>query len=190
MTKNLAATERPAPTPIPNPERALQVWEDGVQLNFTFADCMSYHGPGYPGGVSHAFAALGRALPELAARTAGGRVERREIRVRTPFSGPGARDTFELVTRAVTGERFEVLPELARPEWGNTLARYVFEMSAGEVTVTCVLRDENIVADEFIELTAKPGKSAAELAHLEVLKIEMRDRILGLDPAMVYDLEG
>lgn len=187
---NPAATNRPAPTPIPNPERTLTVWEDGVQLDFTFADAMNYHGPGYPGGVAHAFAALGRALPELAARIPGGRVERRDLRIRTPFSGPGGRDTFELVSRAVTGERFEVVADLARPERGNTLARYVFEISQGNETVTCVLRDEQIVADEFIELGAKPEKTAAELAHLEVLKVQMRDRILGRTPAEVYDLEG
>ncbi|MDN3481989.1 hypothetical protein QMA10_08630 [Arthrobacter sp. APC 3897] len=183
------APERPDPTPIPNPARTLTVWEDGVQLDFTFEDCMKYHGPGFPGGVAHAFAALGRALPELAARSRNGRVERRDIRVRTPFAGPGARDVFELVTRAVTGERYAVLPELARPERGNTLARYVFELSIPEAAVTCVLRDDGIVADEFIELTAKPDKTAAELAHLEGLKLQMRDRILKREPARVYDLE-
>ncbi|MCC9204979.1 hypothetical protein [Arthrobacter sp. zg-Y769] len=190
MSEHAAVPDRPGPSPIPNPERTLTVWEDRVQLDFTFADCMKYHGPGFPGGVAHAFAALGRALPELAARTPGGRVERREIRIRTPFGGPGARDAFELVTRAVTGDRYAVLPELARPERGNTLARYVFEISAGDATVTCVIRNDGIVADEFIELTAKPDKTAAELAHLEVLKREMRDRILERDPAQVYDLEG
>ena len=172
------------------PGRTLTVWEDGTELNFAFADCMKYHGPGFPGGVAHAFAALGRALPELAARIPGRRVERRGIRIRTPFGGPGARDAFELVTRAVTGDRYTVLPELARTERGSTLARYVFEISAADATVTCVLRDDGIVTDEFIALGAKPDKTEAELAHLEVLKAEMRDRILERNPAQVYDLEG
>ena len=189
MSKHAATPERPEPTPVPHPDRTLTVWEDGVELTFTFADCMKYHGPGFPGGVAHAFAALGRALPVLAASSAGGRVERRDITVRTPFGGPGARDTFELVTRAVTENRYNVLPELARTERGNTLARYVFELSTGDATVTCVLRNDGIVADEFIELTGKPDKTAAELAHLEVLKLQMRDRILERDPAAVYDAE-
>ena len=190
MTTDKPAAGRAEPRPIPNPDRTLTVEENGVRLDFTFADCMKYHGPGFPGGVAHAFAALGRALPELAARTPGGRVERRAVRVRTPFGGPGARDAFELVTRAVTGDRYAVLPELARPERGNTLARYVFEISAGDASVTCVLRNDGIVTDEFIELTAKPNKTASELEHLEVLKLEMRDRILARDPEMVYDLEA
>ena len=190
MSTTPAPADRPEATPVPNADRTVTVWEDGMKLDFTFADCMRYHGPGFPGGVAHAFAALGRALPELAARTAGGRVERRQIRVRTAFPGPGGRDAIELVTRAVTGERFEVVPELARPERGSTLARYVFEISAGDSTVTCVLRDDGIVADEFIELGAKADKTDAELARVEVLKVQMRDRILERDPAMVYDLEG
>ena len=190
MSTNSPANTRPEPTPVPNPDRTLTVWEDGVRLDFTFADCMKYHGPGFPGGVAHAFAALGRALPELAARIPGGRVQRRDIRVRTPFGGPGARDAFELVTRAVTGDRYDVLPELARPERGNTLARYVFEISVGDVQVTAVIRDDGIVTDEFIELTAKPEKTPSELEHLEVLKVEMRDRILERDPELVYDVEG
>ena len=45
---NAAASNRPEPTPIPNPGRTLTVWEDGVQLDFTFADCMKYHGPVSP----------------------------------------------------------------------------------------------------------------------------------------------
>ena len=150
---------------------------------------MKYHGPRLPGGVAHAFATLGRALPELASRIPDGRVERRNIRIRTPFGGPGARDAFELVTRAATGDRYSALPEPARPERSNTVARCVFELSAGDARVTCVLRDDGIVADEVIELTAKPDKTAVELAHLEDLKVQMRDRILERDPALVYNVE-
>lgn len=183
-------TVRPEPTAAPNPDRTVQIDDDGVALSFTFADCMNYHGPGFPGGVAHAFAVLGRALPELAARSANGRLDRRDLTIRTSFGGPGARDAFELITRAVTGDRFQVVPELARTERGTTLARYVFELSAGDATVTCVLRNDGIVADEFIALGAQPEKTDAELAHLEVLKVEMRDRILGRTPELVYDLEG
>lgn len=170
--------------------REITLWENGLAHTFTFADCMRYHGPEFPGGVAHAFAALGRAIPALEARLESGRVDRRALRIRTPFGGPGARDAFELMTRSVTGDRYEIIPDLARPERGTTLQRYVFEFSVGEVTVTSVIRDTDIVVPEFIELTARPGKGEAELERLEVLKREMRDRILALPPEEVYDLEG
>lgn len=169
--------------------RTVTVWENGTALAFDFADCMKYHGTVFPGGVAHAFAALGSALPALAAQSPTGRVDRRSLQIRTPFSGPGARDVFELVTRAVTEERLKIISDLARPERGDTLARYVFEFSTEEATVTCVLRDEGIVVDEFIQLSSKPGKSEEELARVEVLKVEMRDRILSREPSQVYDLE-
>ena len=57
-----------------------------------------------------------------------GLCERREIVVETAFGGPGARDAFELVTRAVTGDRFRVDAALARPERGRTLERFVFRL--------------------------------------------------------------
>src|SRR3954465_4977593 len=88
----------------------------GRRLAFTFADLMRYHGPASPGGVAHAFKVLERALPLLAP---GGAVERREGVGDTAFGGPGARDAFELVLRAVTGERYRVDPALARPELGT-----------------------------------------------------------------------
>ena len=73
---------------------------------------MRYHGPGSPGGVAHGFKVLERALPLLAPE---GLCERREIVVETAFGGPGARDAFELVTRAVTGDRYHLDPASRAP---------------------------------------------------------------------------
>ena len=77
----------------------LNLLDAGAPASFTFEDMLRYHGPGSPGGVAHAYKVLERALPLLAPD---GPPERREIVVRTAFGGPGARDGFELVTRAVT----------------------------------------------------------------------------------------
>ena len=84
----------------------------GQQLTFSFADLMRYHGPDSPGGVAHAYKVLEAALPLLGP---GGPCERRAMTVRTAFGGPGARDGFELVTRAVTEGRYVVDAALARP---------------------------------------------------------------------------
>lgn len=89
-------------------------------MAFSFEDVMRYHGPGSPGGAAHAFKVLERALPLL---DPDGPCERREIVVETAFGGPGARDAFEMVTRAVSGDRFRVDAALARPERGRAQAR-------------------------------------------------------------------
>src|SRR5918995_4945228 len=74
----------------------LEVTERGERLRFSFEDVLRYHGGHSPGGAAIAYKVLERALPEL------GPCERREIEVETAFGGPGARDAFELATRAVT----------------------------------------------------------------------------------------
>lgn len=162
---------------------AVEVVEDGRPLRYTFEDLMRYHGFGFPGGVAHAFKVLERALPLLGN---GEPVERREVSVRTSFAGPGGRDAFEMVTRAVSGDRFVVDATLARPERGPTLERYVFQVSYRGRTVTLTIR-EGFVTDEFITLARTEGRTAEQEARLTVLKAEMAQRLLARPAVEVYD---
>lgn len=163
----------------------IDVAEAGTVLRFGFEDLLTYHGPRYPGGVAHAFKVLERALPLLSPDSP---PERLEVEIETSFAGPGARDGFELVTRAVTGHRYVVNPALARPERGTTLARYVFVLRYRAMTATLAIR-EGFVTDDFIALSRKEPRSADEEAHLAVLKQEMADRLLARAAADVYDAE-
>lgn len=162
----------------------LAVVDQGRLLGYTFQDLMNYHGPQAPGGVAHAFKVLERALPLL---DPDGPVERREISVQTPFEGPGARDAFEMVTRAVTDGRYLIDAALARVERGPTLERYVFVLSYRNRAVTLVVRD-GLVTDEVIALARKADRSAEEERHLTVLKQEMADRLLARPAVEVYDV--
>jgi hypothetical protein len=156
---------------------------DGRQrIDFSFEDMMKYHGPGSPGGVAHAFKVLERAFALL---DADGPPQRREITLRTAFGGPGARDGFEVVTRAVTQERFTVDPALARPELGRTRERFVFEVGYRERSVTLVLR-EGFVSEEFIDLARTDGRSDEQDARLDLLKQQMAERVTGSAAAHVY----
>ena len=161
----------------------LEVTDRGERLAFSFEDLMRYHGPGSPGGVAHAFKVLERALPLLAPR---GLCERREIVIDTAFGGPGARDGFELVTRAVTGDRYRVDPELARPERGRALERFVFRLAYRDRTVTLELR-EGFVTDEFIDLARTEPRDADQERRLDLLKLEMAERVMSRPAADVYD---
>lgn len=84
---------------------SLIVTDHGTTLDFTYEDALHYHGPQAPGGVAHAYKVLERALGVLGGE---GSVERRELVVTTAHGGPGVRDAFELVTRAVTEGRYTV----------------------------------------------------------------------------------
>lgn len=163
----------------------VSVVEGGAPLVYTFGDLMRYHGPSAPGGVAHAFKVLERALPLL---DEGHPIERREVEIATAHGGPGVRDAFEMVTRAVTGGRYVVDPALARPERGSTLANYVFRLDSRGSSVTLQVRD-GFVADEFIELVNRSGRTDAEESRLVVLKQEMTDRLLVVPATEVYDLD-
>ncbi|MGW0180193.1 hypothetical protein [Nocardia sp. NPDC003345] len=159
----------------------LTVHESGTPLEFSFDDLMKYHGTEFPGGVAHAYCAMRHAVSLL------GEVERREVTVRTAFPGPGGRDAVEMALRAVTGGRFTVDPALAAPDRGTTLARYVWEFTHRDTTVTLRLRDAGFVTAEFIALGARTDRTAADDARLRVLKSEMTARLLAGPVGGVYE---
>jgi hypothetical protein len=163
--------------------RTLDVLDRGRLLAFSFDDLMKYHGPGSPGGVAQGFKVLERALPLL---DPAGPCERREIHIRTAFGGPGARDAFELVTRAVTGDRFEIDMALARPERGRAMERFVFELTYRERTVTLSVRD-GIVPDEFIALARTDPRTPEQEQRFAQLKEEMVAQVMPMPADEVYD---
>ncbi|MDQ6779014.1 MAG: hypothetical protein M3071_22950 [Actinomycetota bacterium] len=155
-------------------------------IAFSFEDMMRYHGPGSPGGVAHAFKVLERALPLL---EPDGIAQRHEITVHTAFGGPGARDAFELVTRAVTEDRYVVDLGLERAERGRAHARFVFRLGYRGREVTLLVRD-GVVSDEFIDLARTPGRTAAQESRFTALKQEMADRVMSSAAAEIYDVAG
>jgi hypothetical protein len=174
-----------AGTPSDSPERSLRVVDAGQILSCSYEEITKYHGPGSPGGVAHAFKVMERAWPLLSPGAAP--PERREITVATAFGGPGARDAFEFVTRAVTGDRYFVDAALERPERGRALERFVFRLGCRDREVTLLLR-EGYVTDEFIELARRPERGEDEERRLSVLKREMADRVMAAPAPEVYDI--
>ena len=160
----------------------LEVTERGERIAFSFEDVLRYHGGHSPGGAAIAYKVLERALPEL------GPCERREIEIGTAFGGPGARDAFELVTRAVTDGRYRVEAALERPDRGRVLERFVFRLSHSAASVTLLLR-EGFVDEEFIDL-ARADRDEAQEARLEVLKRALAERVLARPADEVVELSA
>jgi hypothetical protein len=158
----------------------LEVVERGRTLRFSFEDVLRYHGGHSPGGAAIAYKVLERGLAEL------GPCERREIEVETAFGGPGARDAFELVTRAVTGGRYRVDPALERPGRGRVLERFAWRLTCGERTVGLLLR-EGFVDEEFVDL-ARAQRDEAQEARLTELKRALAERVLARPAAEVIEL--
>jgi hypothetical protein len=164
----------------------IEVVDRGERIGFSFADVMRYHGPSSPGGAAHAFKVLERALALL---DPDGPCERREIVIETAFGGPGARDAFEMVTRAVTGDRFRVDSALARPERGRALEAFVFRLGYRDRSTTLTVR-EGFVTDEFIDLARTEHRDADQERRLDVLKRDMAERVLAHPASEVYDADA
>ena len=161
----------------------IEVVDRGHRLRFSFDDVMKYHGPGSPGGAAHAFKVLERALALLDPDAP---CERRESVVETAFGGPGARDVFEMVTRAVTGDRFRIDAALARPTRGRAMEAFVFRLSYRGRSATLAVRD-GFVTDEFIDLARTEDRDAGQERRLDALKRDMAGRVLAHPAAEVYD---
>ena len=159
----------------------LEVVERGAVLRFSFEDVLRHHGGHSPGGAAIAYQVLARALPEL------GACERRAIVVETAFGGPGARDAFELVTRAVSDGRYRVVDQLTRPERGRVLERFAWRLSCGGRTVELLLR-EGFVDEEFIDLARVVDRDAAQEARLTELKRALASRVSARSAGEVVEL--
>jgi len=166
---------------------SLTVLEHGRELSFTFSELNTYHGGGFPGGVAQALKAMQAAFPWLAE----GLLERREVSIVTAFGGPGARDTLEAVTRALTDGRLVVDRSIGRP--GDVIddppGPYVFRFSYRSKTVEASILPGHVLP-EFVQLGAKKDKNPDEVSRHEELKAEMAFRLLKLPANQVYHVRS
>jgi len=165
-------------------DETILVEERGQLLEFSYTDMLCYAGPYSPAGVANAFKVMQRAFSALSPNQP---PQRRSIAIRTAFRGPGARDGFEAVTRAVTDGRYTVDLALARPDRGRLLQSFVFQVTIGGRTATLLLR-KGFVTAEFIDLAGKSDRTQAEEAHLDQLKAELAQRLLAAAAEDVYDV--
>ncbi len=162
----------------------LVVLDQGASISISFEDLLKYHGRSSIAGVAHAFKAMQRAFALL---SPGKPPERYDITVESGFPGGGARDAFEMVTRAVTGDRYQLVSEPAAfgaPEAPG--GHFFFRLGYRGSLVDLVLR-AGLVPDEFIEVACRENPTPAEAARAQLLKEEMAERLLSLPADEVYD---
>ena len=159
------------------------VEERGQTITFTFEDMMRYHGSHSPAGVAIAFKVMAHAFSVL---SPGRPPQRRAITVRTAFRGPGARDGFEAVTRAVSDGRYVVDRSLVRTDRGRLLEDFVFVVAVGERNATLLLQD-GFVTDEFIDLARTEDRSDSQEKRLDELKAQLAARVMGTAAEDLFD---
>lgn len=162
----------------------LTVREGGVAIDYALADLLKYHGPLFPGGVALGLKVMERAFALLAAP---GTIERRDVRIETAFPGPGARDAFEMVTRAVTGDRFTLDRSLGTPDMpGGKDWRYFFRLRYRGGTAELAVR-HGLVLPEFLALSAKTDRTAAEEREVMRLRQDLSDRLMAAPADQIFD---
>jgi hypothetical protein len=109
------------------------------------------------------------------------------VSVRTPFRGPGARDGFEAVTRAVTDGRYVVDRSLVRSDRGPLLEDFVFHVSLDDVSATLLLRD-GFVTDEFVDLARTQNRTESQESRLDELKAQLALRVVATDADELFDV--
>ena len=162
----------------------LVVLDQGRSISISFDDLLKYHGRSSIAGVAHAFKAMERAFPLL---SPGEPPERYDITVESGFPGGGARDAFEMVTRAVTGDRYRLAsepPAVEAPEAPG--GHFFFRVAYRGAMVELVARG-HLIPKEFIQLACRDAPTQAEAARDQELKEEMAERLLSLPADEVYD---
>lgn len=164
----------------------ISVRENEALIRFTYQDMMSYSGPVSPAGVALAFKAM-----ELAFATVdpSGSLQRREVVITTAFRGPGARDGFELVTRALTDGRYHIDASLERPERGPTLEQFVFRIAYRTRQVTMAVAP-GYVTDEFIALARSPQLSDDQALRFAQLKHESAELIMASKARDIFEIDS
>lgn len=159
---------------------AITVLENGRPLTFSLQTAFDYHGWDAVGGVVLGFRLLQRAIAELCPE---GLPERRRFEVFTNFPGLGVRDTFELVTRMVTGGRFTLDASFTDPRTpegvtGGVYFRFTLDGKSVELAPVEGQPDERFI--RCGRASKKPGATAEELREWKEVKQALADLLLGL----------
>jgi hypothetical protein len=163
---------------------SLEVLDHGELIVLTFDDLLRYHGRSSIAGVAHGFKVMERAFPLLAG---GSPPERYDIEIVSAFGGAGARDAFEMATRAVTGQRYRLAPEIAPADAPpGPEGRFFFRFAYRGTAVDLKLRD-GLVSDEFVQLLRRGARTPAEAEPIARAKQDMADRLMSLAAEEVYD---
>jgi hypothetical protein len=158
-------------------------------IRFVFADVEKYHGQGSIGGAAIGFkvveAALGALFPDAPA-------PREALTIVSGHGGPGFRDAFELITRAVTRGAYTVDRDRQAGRL-NPLSptAYSFTFLVADGRAADVVMRDGIVPYRFYELWHLVGNGAAgaaERAELITVKRAVADDVIARPVAALFDV--
>ena len=128
----------------------LSVLDQSDVIELTFDDLKKFHGTKSICGLTVSFKVMQAAFDALASDAP---IKRSELSVATAFPGPGARDGFEMVMRAVTREQYRIERDVQPSEKIAEAAKgaYFFRIAANGRVAALGLKPE-VVPPEFVPL--------------------------------------
>ena len=153
-------------------------------MSISFDDLLKYHGRSSIAGVASAFKAMERAFPLL---SPGEPPERYDITVESGFPGGGARDAFEMVTRAVTGDRYRLTSAPAAANAPEAPGGHFFFRLGYRATVVDLVLRAGVMPEDFLDVACREEPTPAEAVRAQQLKEETAERLLSLPADEVYD---
>lgn len=167
----------------------IRITDNEATLSFEFDDLVRFHGTKSICGLTVAFKIMEAAWDAIWKDTP---PKRDVLAVASGFPGPGTRDGFEMVTRAVSRDAYEILVDL---EHGPLVAEaakgvYFFRLADNCQTIDLGLKPE-VVPEEFVPRRRQIARGEAtkeDAARFRVLQFEFSDKLRGLSSAQAVNI--
>ena len=155
-------------------------------LTIAFEDLVKYHGRQNIGGVALGFKVLQFALSKVSPQEV---PQREKIEIFSAFPGSGAIDAFEMVTRAVTQDRFRLDTAFDAPGALPAVTGHFYFRVTYRDRMVAVTPRTGLIPDRFLALGRlnKAGDARDEdLIEFQGMKEALADALLALDAQEVF----
>lgn len=166
----------------------LKVRDGSHVIAFEFDDLVKYHGRENIGGVALALKVLEFAFAHLSPDEI---PQRNKIEIFTAFPGTGAIDAFEMVTRAITRNRFQLDIDAQVPEALEAVTgRFYFRIGYRSRRLAVTPR-RGLIPERFLHLSRmhKAGEASPEdTTEFQGMKEALADTLLGMKADEIFDV--
>ncbi|MCY9516383.1 hypothetical protein [Paenibacillus apiarius] len=159
----------------------IRIMDNKDVIEISFEDIKKYHGGLALMAIAVAFRVQQAAIHELFGSEP---PQRNMLSILSGHAGPGFRDAFEFVTRAVTRGVYKVDVHYPAAQYDPHRAQsYAFVLSAGEGAAVEVVLKDNFLPLEFYDYLAKGRNKAMttqDVEQFDKLKLELSQQALAL----------
>ena len=161
----------------------IRIYDEPSDLTFVFDDLVRFHGTKSICGLTVSFKVMEAAWQEL---WTGAPPRREEMSVASGFPGPGTRDGFEMVTRAVSRDAFRIIPDAKPTPLVSEAAKgaYFFQLSDNRQIIELGLKP-GMLPDDFIRrrrAMARGEASFSDVTDFRKIQFGFSERLLSLAP--------